>query len=406
MILDNPQNRQLIDFARATGILLVILFHVHYGLVLQLPVEMRPMIAEATPTVFNIAWQALGSEIVFFFSGFLLAYLLIREFLRTGGIDLRAYAVRRLARILPLYYLALALYAVAEQPSLAEIGWSAIFLGTIAGTGNVIPVGWSMEAMMHVYLVLPFLVLFCFWTGRPLLTAGILTLASVFVRVLPVIGSDFTFASLFPDLVSGGGLPKAITDLYLVTWYRLTPFLAGLMLAIILLTQEERARSLMARPGIYWPVLIIALFLLGVSAALPVHDGSGWPYRRWSEATWRAFWLFQRPVFDLGIGLLCVAVLTSPRGIARPFGAVLGLPVWHRIAINIYSIYLFHFPLIIVAAVIVFRSTDGDVLQTANYWHITAVWILAAALSLALAIPLTRWVEQPLNRRLRRLEQR
>lgn len=400
MLLDSQQNRQLVDAARAGGIVLVVLFHVHYGLVLQLPAELRDAATNATPAFFNIGWQALGSEVVFFFSGFLLSYLLIRETLEHGRVDYRGYVLRRVARIVPLYYLAIFLYALAERPAASELLWSLAFLGTISGKGNVIPVGWSMEAMMQVYLVLPFVVRFAVRTGRPIAFVSILVVLSAALRAVPLATSDFDLSTLAPRTLAGEALPKPLYDIYLMPWYRLTPFLSGLLLALVVILVPDRVRALMGNPAALSAFLCGGIALLAVSGWLPIQDATSWPYRAWTDDQWFAFWMLQRPLFDLGLLILCLLAFFSPVARMPVMRGIVGLGIWQRIAANTYSIYLFHYPLIAVAAVIVFRSTDPQVLEAATYRHVLAVWILAVLLSLGVAMPLTRWVEAPLRRRM------
>ena len=94
-ILDEYRNRRLIDGIRAIGILLVLLFHVLFGLSRVLPEAGMDRLIAGFPAALNIAWQALGTEIIFFISSFLLSYLLLREFALRGSIDIRDYLVRR-----------------------------------------------------------------------------------------------------------------------------------------------------------------------------------------------------------------------------------------------------------------------------------------------------------------------
>jgi len=115
MLLDEQTNRSVIDGMRAIGIVLVICFHVTIGLATLLEADSMQGYIDTLPSVVNIMWQALGSEIIFLFSGFLLSYLLMRELLHSGGIDVRDFYIRRLSRIIPLYLIALALYSLIRD---------------------------------------------------------------------------------------------------------------------------------------------------------------------------------------------------------------------------------------------------------------------------------------------------
>ena len=402
-LLDEERNRAWVDLARAAGILLVILFHVYFGLVRQTePAESLRLAAE-TPWWLSIAWQALGSEIVFLTSSFLLCYLLVREHDMTGRIDYPTYVIRRIARIVPMYYLALVLYALASGAGPMEILRSALFLATILGFDSVVPVGWSMEAMMQAYLLLPPLVLLALRSGRPLALALGLVAASIAFRawgVLRLEGIDYS--RIFPEAVRTEQFPEALDPLYLMVWFRATPFLAGLALALLASLRHRELGAWLA-PARHWlPALTLGAVLVLWAGFQPVQDGDAWVYRAFGETYWALFVALQRPVLVAGLCLIALVLFYAPPGRSQALTGLFHARPWRLIAEHIYAIYLFHFPCILIAAVIVFRSTDPAVLGGATLAHVLAIWIVAAALSLLVAIPLTRLVELPFRRRVAR----
>ena len=136
---------------RAIGILLVIFFHVVMAAVLTMSkngsVEGVDRLVAEFPGTLNIAWQALGSEIVFFASGFLLSYLLFRELLRHGKIEIRQFLFRRASRILPIYTIALLIFAFTRRFESRDYIFNLLFISKIADARTIIPVGWSLELM-------------------------------------------------------------------------------------------------------------------------------------------------------------------------------------------------------------------------------------------------------------------
>ena len=139
---ESTGNRAFIDLLRTIGILQVVLFHVIHGIVRFAPSDSISGFVDRMPWWMNFAWQAYGVDMIFVISAFLLTWSLILEHNETGRIDLRGFYIRRLSRILPLYYIALILFALGQGNSLWEIVTSALFIGYIVSDFNVIPVGW------------------------------------------------------------------------------------------------------------------------------------------------------------------------------------------------------------------------------------------------------------------------
>lgn len=125
----------------------------------------------------------IGVQIFFVLSGYLIATLLLRERSRYGRVDLRAFWVRRLLRIWPLYYLlilicwglmplirsGLGLSARMWSPeALAQLPYFLLFLGNWSmGFQGPVPadsagVLWSICVEEQFYLIVPLLIA---WVG-------------------------------------------------------------------------------------------------------------------------------------------------------------------------------------------------------------------------------------------------
>ena len=115
MLLDHNDNRTVVDFIRGFGIVLVVCFHVVVGLSMLLEGEAHERFITTLPSVMNLFWQALGSELIFLASGFLLSYLLIRELHQSGRIAIGDFYGRRASRIVPMYLIGLGTYALSRR---------------------------------------------------------------------------------------------------------------------------------------------------------------------------------------------------------------------------------------------------------------------------------------------------
>jgi len=108
---------------------------------------------------------ALGVDLFFALSSYLITELLLREHRATGTLNIRAFYTRRILRIWPLYFFALLVLAPAMQPALpanyiagfALLGgnWICAFAGYPASPFALL---WSVSIEEQFYLVWPCLV--------------------------------------------------------------------------------------------------------------------------------------------------------------------------------------------------------------------------------------------------------
>lgn len=407
-VLKSERNRRVIDGVRAVGILLVVLFHTVLGLSQLLPEEGLDRFIATFPDVFNIAWQALGSEIIFFVSGFLLSYLLFKEHAQTGGVDVYDYTVRRLSRILPLYFVALFLYAAADgfDVDLDELVLNLLFISKICGESTIIGVGWSLELMMQMYLVLPLLVLWVARSRAPALTMGVLIALSVAARGVALALNPGAAEVPLHAFLYGADPPAVMEDLYHLPWFRATPFLCGLFLAWATIHRGRTVRAVLGGPGRSAALMLVGVALVAAAGSLPLHDRTSFLYPDMPAGFWFAFWTLQRFALVAGICLTLIPCLHAEGGLPLAVARVFAWEPWGLVSRNIYSIYLFHFGWLIPGAAIAFGTVDADEVTDATTWQALVIFAVGAVLSVLFAMLLTRWVELPGQRWIRRRWQR
>jgi len=100
-----------------------------------------------------------GVAIFFALSGFLLHHGLVSDE-RNGDTDIRAYAVRRAARVLPAYWVTLAVVVLATEPGARTALAQALAVQTYLSDSDIpsFSQSWSIPTELSFYIVLPFVV--------------------------------------------------------------------------------------------------------------------------------------------------------------------------------------------------------------------------------------------------------
>ena len=395
MLLDDHNHRSIIDFMRAVGIILVIAFHVVVGLGSLLEPPDLPQYIAALPAVFNISWQALGSELIFLFSGFLLSYLLLRELHRDGCLRVRNFYLKRLSRIVPLYVLALLLYSFVAKFTPFEFLLNVLFVSKLFGAETIVPVGWSLEVLVQSFVLLPPLTLLLMRSRHPVALTIAGMAACLGARYAALLADPASYHLLIPEILAGAETTETLDDLYYHLGYRATPFLLGFLMAYLVVHKERALLTLFARPWLSLLLLASGILLVGGSGFLPVHDAGSRLYEIAGERFWLCYWTAQRFVFALGVCLLSLCFWYRRSGSMRLINRVARLRIWNSVSANIYSIYLFHPVFLIPAAVIGFRSYRADDIAPVNALEVMVVIILATIFSTLAGRLLTRYIEAP-----------
>ncbi len=133
---------------------------------------MARLLGSAAPLNYcSAAACKFGLSLFFTLSAFLICELLLREREAVGTVGVKQFYIRRILRIWPLYYYALALGAVFEllpgghPANIVAMGWFAIFLGAwrtaLRGSlGSPVDPLWSISVEEQFYLFAPWVVKF------------------------------------------------------------------------------------------------------------------------------------------------------------------------------------------------------------------------------------------------------
>jgi peptidoglycan/LPS O-acetylase OafA/YrhL len=284
-------------------------------------------------------------EAFFVLSGFLLGNLLMREHDRTGTIAVGRYFLRRAARILPTYYVAIlacSLFHFTHQENLVyNVFYANNFLPI---TRQFMPWAWSLAVEEHFYVLLPFLLLLMYRSRyfRGAFWVGLFVLAC-FVRLILVDAGELTSALADP---ARRGL-EVIDVLYTKSYSRFGAVVLGVLVAYIFRYRSDLMQRLERSPALSWFCACAALAcMLGLSLPSTPLDipffqiGDSWP--DWLRPAALAL---GRYLFSLAFACLILLVLGRSSA-GRALGRVASARWFYPVAQLSYGAYLFH-PLVI-----------------------------------------------------------
>ncbi len=259
----------------------------------------------------------MGVDIFFVLSGFLIGAQWLRALRRGEAPALRDFYWRRAWRILPAFWLVLAVYlafpGLREAPGL-EAWWQfATFTLNLLidyGQNQAFSHAWSLCVEEHFYLLFPLIAIGLSRRARSSHVAAICT-------ALVLWGIALRAGVWLHDDATQPPRPWFIEDLYYPTWARLDGLLAGVVLATLHVYRPALWARLQARsPSLLLGGLALvgaALWLFGDRTGLPA-NAVGWP------------------LLSAGFGLVVLAATTMRRA----------LPGVGWLAAISYSLYLSH----------------------------------------------------------------
>jgi peptidoglycan/LPS O-acetylase OafA/YrhL len=370
----------LVDSLRALAALSVVYYHVAFRFALPTGVNEYLTQRNAGPPVTAVV-------LFFLISGF----VLYRPFV-AARFDGRPpppsipYAIRRFARIVPGYWVTLAIvsawlgysYVLTPQGFLRYFCFLQLY-GDQRTLNGGISVAWSLCVEVTFYIALPLLALTARRLGRR---------RSVLSSEL-ILLTGMVLASLVWQLIVSS-LDKGDWALSMLSMLpgSLDLFAAGMLLAVLSVEHEHRPTPrrmtavIDAAPWLPWLLALGVLYAEGVVAAIPTH-----PHSHMSLTAW---WMSTH-----ALKLLACALLLAPAVLGRQDRGLLRRALGARPLVWLgtvsYGIYLWHFP--------VLDKLDQDLVPHGELYTTLAV----AAISIALGALSYYLVERPAQRLARRL---
>lgn len=399
MVLDKEENRQIVDLLRAFGIFMVFLFHVCFIIGGLATDAARERFVAGFPNLFSFIWQPFGVDLIFLISAFLLSYAMLQEHSQTGSISLRNHFLRRMTRILPLYYFALIFYAVPQGASWDWFLAAAFFIAEQTHRTTIISVGWSTEALIQAYVALPFILMFVASRQRPMLWVFGLGLSMLAWRFGYMVMADEDWSSVYLRALARSGVSNPAENIYVDIWFRSIAIWMGIGLALAVLRHGELLAKAFERKSVQHMVLAGILLTFLAANCVPIHDVNAWSYQKTGEWFWIIFIGLQSTIACLNFVLILLYVFYRPGGVR--------FPVWltrasARLSKDIFGFYLFHYFFLLLAVITVFWSVDREALLNLTVWHFLAITVLGFVVSLGFAMLVGRYFERPAQKWLRK----
>ncbi|MBT0773800.1 acyltransferase [Kineosporia sp. J2-2] len=301
----------------------------------------------------------LGVDVFFVISGYLITALLLREWSRSGGVDLKAFYVKRALRLLPplLFMLAVSLPFVftwaRDQLTLNPVIAIASVLLYVANWANVwVNEGtgiwthtWSLSIEEQFYLIWPLVLIGVLARRKKAPAAGLVVLIALVVlaRWVGVANSD------------------SFLWIYYATTSHCDGLLLGSLLAVLLNRRDSLARSGRQSEIVAWAG-VFGLAALFATSHIETSDTYEW----------------RLPMAALFATMIVHHLATRKQG---PMVDLLSLRPFVAVGMVSYGLYLYHFP--------VFMTV-----QSRHYPHLEQH---ALEITLTLALTVFSWfvVEKP-----------
>lgn len=338
-----------LDLLRALAIIVVVIYHAG---IMGFPMPGRVH-----------RWGWIGVDLFFVLSGYLIGGQLLAPLARSQRINLGRFFARRALRIMPAYFVVLAIYIFLpgwrEYPEMYP-WWKFLLSVQNIGLhgGTAFSHAWSLAVEDQFYLALPFILLFANrWPRAALIIPCAIFFGGILLRTF--------LAYQHPSEISGVAFRDYQVWIYYPTWTRLDPLVFGVALAAIEKLRPQWWQRLMDLAQCLWlPGLALIIFALWL--------GEG-EYLNFSTVIW------QFPLIALGMATLLVCAV-SPR---LPFRRV-AIPGAAFFASIAYSAYLIQ--KLVIYFVAEFCTTHNIALTSWSTLVGVQICVYAAATILFLAV--------------------
>jgi len=389
-------NYASIDGIRAVSIILVLVFHTFFVYQLVHPtVTVESMINELGS---GWGWALNGDkgvDVFFVMSGFLISGILFRQIAKTGHMDLKNFYIRRYLRLTPAYYFTLTVYWLLNGPNSENIWANYLYINNFVDYGSqAVGWTWSLAIEEQFYFIYPLLLIAILkYSKSPGYTMLWLFVISLVVRFGIVMSDEAIRTSPGSRMyLDHDYFNHFFTVLYDNLHTRFGSLLVGCMAAYNFHFHKDKLIAFFnSSLGLVTTLIGIAMvvFFMGFANYLPIYDDY--------QTLHVLYYIFNRNLFSVGIGIIIIAMLLQTNLIATVMRSFFSLPFWYPFATLSYSLYLIH--LVVMSAVIPALVNLTITMPTEYPWSMAETlvygFVISTVLSLAIAALMYLFIEKP-----------
>ncbi len=316
----------------------------------------------------------LGVDVFFVLSGYLITDLLVAQRTQLGRLDLRGFWTRRARRLLPA--LAVVLVTVTAVVAVIEPGQLGALRPALAAAATYSS-NWY-EALHHVSYFASF------GPPPPLQHLWSLAIEEQFYLAWPlVLGLVLFLTESRRARVWAAWLAAAASALLMAILY--TP---GTDPSRVYYGTDTHATALLVGSAIAlsWPLAMVAAAPRESARRLDFLGMAGLAVLAWAVGHFSGA---DPAVYPAGlvVAALAAAALTLAAATPGTISGLLSLPPLRWLGVRSYGIYLWHWPVITIAAALMGH-------RSGNAW----LWIIEATVAIGLAAASWKWIETPILR--------
>ena len=389
-------NYASIDGIRAVSIILVLIFHAFFVYQLAHPTETVESIINELGSWWGWALNGdKGVDVFFVMSGFLISGILFRQIAKSGHMDLKNFYIRRYLRLTPAYYFTLTIYWLLNGPNSEYIWANYFYVSNFIDYGHqAVGWTWSLAIEEQFYFIYPLLLMVILkYSKSPGYTMLWLFMVSIIIRAgIVLLDDELRLSPGSRMYLDHDYFNHFFTVLYDNLHSRFGSLLVGCMAAYSFHFHKGKLSDFFnSSLGLITTILglVLILFFMGFASYLPIYDEY--------QTGHVLYYIFNRNLFSVGVGILIMAMLLQQHVITDVIRWFFSLSIWYPFATLSYSLYLIH--LVVMVAVIP-ALINLTLTMPAEYpWTMAETlfygFVISTVLSLAIATLMYLFIEKP-----------